>query len=133
MRHRICIQGRYNAPLSPPASPYRFYLLLFLSHFFSTLAIFERDKGRICREARLDKTLHPPLSAAADATPSFQKRYKRVRARAIRQRCNAVPRAPLSRCGGFRVSSILCHRSARLAPRDSKNERKKKIQGGAYL
>jgi len=132
MRHRICIQGRYNAPLSPPAS-LSLLPALFLSHFFSALAIFERDKGRICREARLDKTLHPPLAATADASPSFQKRYKRVRARAIRQRCNAVPRAPLSRCGGFRVSSILCHRSARLAPRDSKNEKKKEIQGGAYL
>lgn len=29
------------------------------SFFFSVLAIFERDKGRICREAKLDKTLHP--------------------------------------------------------------------------
>jgi len=79
-----------SSPISPSPS-----LPPFL--FFSRLsrAIFERDKGRICREAKLDKTLHPP-SPQRRRLAELSECYKRVRARAIRQRCNAVPRIPLS-------------------------------------
>lgn len=91
-------QGKYNALLPPPFSSFS------LSHFFSALAIFERDKGRICREAKLDKTLHPlhyrPLYHRHHhrnrRLAELSECYKRVRERAIRQRCNTVLRTPLS-------------------------------------
>ena len=46
----------FSSPILPPLS----LLFSFPFSFFSTLAIFEHDKRRICREAKLDKTLHPP-------------------------------------------------------------------------
>lgn len=111
--------------------PYRSHpRALSLSLFLYSRHFRARQREDLSRgEAR--QNLTPILSATADASPSLQKRYKRVRARAIRQRCNAVPRVPLSRRGGFCVSSILCHRSVRFALCNSKSE--KKIQGGTYI
>lgn len=55
----------YFLPLSlPPRVPALF--------FSSALAIFERDKGRICREAKLDKTLHPPSPPRATPRRAFR-------------------------------------------------------------
>lgn len=105
----------YPYPLPPPTS-----LLLSPFSFFSALAIFERDKGRICREAKLDKTLHPTLPATKRCLAELSECYKRVRARAIRQRRVTPFRERHCRRVGFRVSSILCHRSGRHAKENSR-------------
>lgn len=57
---------------SPPSSPPPPSFSLPLSLFFSALAIFERDKGRICREAKLDKTLRPPFPPRATPRRAFR-------------------------------------------------------------
>lgn len=80
----LCFPPYLLLPLSPPVS------------LFSLLSPFSRATkgGFVARRSSTKPYTHPPRHGRRLA--EFLECYKRVRARAIRQRCNAVPRAPLS-------------------------------------
>lgn len=101
MRHRICIQSKYNAfPSLPFLSltylPLLSHLPLSLFLSFSLLSPFSSatKEGFVARRSSTKPYTHPLHRHRRLA--ELLERYKRVRARAIRQRCNVVLRAPLS-------------------------------------
>lgn len=96
MRHRICIQGKYNALLLPPPSPFSVSPSSLSLPLFSLLSPFSSatKEGFVARRSPTKPYTHPPRSRRR--LVELSECYKRVHARAIRQRCNAVPRTPLS-------------------------------------
>lgn len=132
MRHRICIQSKYNALptlsyLSP--TPIHFSLSFFhLSHSFPLLSPFSSATkgGFVARRSSTKPYTHSLHRHRRLA--ELSERYKRVRARAIRQRCNVVPRAPLS---SRRISCFVDLVSSIRPSRDSESE-KNNVSRGTY-